>query len=88
MSTVSEIAFAARELPLEEQRALLSRLTSQLKAEESKLGGKRRVAGLHRGMIWMSDDFNDPLPDEFWMSEDAATGQDSTDKANFEKPKP
>lgn len=26
----------------------------------------QRVLGLHQGMGWMSDDFNDPLPDEFW----------------------
>lgn len=28
---------------------------------------KRRTAGLHRGAMQMSDDFNDPLPDEFWL---------------------
>jgi len=26
-----------------------------------------RVPGLHRGMGTMSDDFNAPLPDEFWL---------------------
>lgn len=31
----------------------------------------QRVAGLHDGQIWMSDDFNDPLPDEFWLGDDA-----------------
>jgi len=25
-----------------------------------------RVAGLHAGAIWISDDFNEPLPEEFW----------------------
>lgn len=25
-----------------------------------------RVAGLHQGAIWTSDDFDEPLPDEFW----------------------
>ncbi|MGH7599280.1 MAG: type II toxin-antitoxin system Phd/YefM family antitoxin [bacterium] len=29
----------------------------------------RRVAGLDRGKIWMSDDFDAPLPDEFWTGE-------------------
>ena len=24
---------------------------------------------LHRGAIWMSDDFDEPLPDEFWPGE-------------------
>jgi len=29
-----------------------------------------RVAGLHPGTIWMSDDFDEPLPIEFWLGED------------------
>ena len=29
-------------------------------------GGERRVADLNKGEIWVSDDFDDPLPDEFW----------------------
>lgn len=29
-----------------------------------------RIAGLHKGEIWMSEDFNEPLPDEFWLGED------------------
>lgn len=28
---------------------------------------KRRTAGLNRGMIWTSDDFDAPLPDDFWL---------------------
>lgn len=28
----------------------------------------KRVFGQHRGKIWMSPDFNDPLPDDFWLS--------------------
>lgn len=31
---------------------------------------KPRVAGLHAGLGWVSDDFDDPLPEEFWMSDD------------------
>jgi prevent-host-death family protein len=33
-----------------------------------------RIAGLHShlGSAWMSDDFNDPLPDEFWIGTDEA----------------
>ena len=26
---------------------------------------KKRIAGLNRGMIWTSEDFDEPLPDEF-----------------------
>lgn len=28
---------------------------------------KKRVAGLNRGKIRVSDDFDSPLPDEFWL---------------------
>ncbi len=30
---------------------------------------KRRVAGLHRGAMRMHEDFNAPLPDDFWLGE-------------------
>jgi hypothetical protein len=30
-----------------------------------------RILGLHPGAIWTSDDFDDPLPDEFWLGKDA-----------------
>ncbi|GEM_PF-6491345 len=29
----------------------------------------QRIPGLHTGTTWMSDDFDDPLPDEFWLGE-------------------
>jgi hypothetical protein len=33
---------------------------------------KERVIGLHAhlGPAWMSDDFHDELPDEFWLGEE------------------
>jgi antitoxin (DNA-binding transcriptional repressor) of toxin-antitoxin stability system len=27
----------------------------------------KRIMGLDEGAIWMSDDFDEPLPDEFWL---------------------
>ncbi|MBE9215254.1 DUF2281 domain-containing protein [Plectonema cf. radiosum LEGE 06105] len=30
---------------------------------------KHRIFGLHEGQGWMSEDFNDSLPDEFWLGE-------------------
>ena len=30
-----------------------------------------RVAGLHEGQAVISDDFDEPLPDEFWLGKDA-----------------
>jgi prevent-host-death family protein len=31
---------------------------------------KKRVAGLNRGTIWTSEDFDEPLPDEFWLGQE------------------
>ena len=31
--------------------------------------GGARIAGLHAGMIEMADDFDAPLPDNFWTGE-------------------
>lgn len=31
---------------------------------------KKRVAGLNRGTIWMSEDFDEPLPDDFWIGQE------------------
>ena len=28
-----------------------------------------RVLGLHTGKMWISPDFDDPLPDSFWLGE-------------------
>lgn len=30
---------------------------------------KTRVLGLHLGSVQMSDDFDEPLPDEFWLGD-------------------
>ena len=30
-----------------------------------------RIAGLHEGQTIISDDFDEPLPDEFWLGKDA-----------------
>lgn len=31
---------------------------------------KKRIAGLNRGMIWTSEDFDEPLPDDFWLGKE------------------
>jgi hypothetical protein len=53
-------------LPLEQQRQILEfvefiaqRYTQQTPQENQP--NQKRIAGLHKGKIWMSDDFNEPL---------------------------
>jgi prevent-host-death family protein len=31
---------------------------------------QKRIAGLNRGTIWTSKDFDEPLPDEFWNGQE------------------
>jgi len=58
------LAQAGNEIIIAEGGQPLARLVSI--AEPKR---KRRIAGLQRGKIWTSDDFDAPLPDEFWTGE-------------------
>lgn len=51
----------------EQRQALQDRLNS---AHSSAKTLKKRTAGLGEGTIWISDDFNDPLPDDFWFGDE------------------
>jgi len=31
--------------------------------------GRKRIPGLNRGEVWTSEDFDEPLPDEFWLGQ-------------------
>jgi hypothetical protein len=59
------------QLPDEKKRALSEHLAEAgLTTLEGELPKKGRILGMHPGSIWMSDDFDDPLPDEFWFGDD------------------
>lgn len=70
MSTLAEIELAAAGLPATDKESLLIWLQSELDAEKKALPGQR-VPGLGKGAWTMADDFDAPLPDEFWLGEDA-----------------
>lgn len=58
-------------IPLDKQKQILDYIDSILKqsalsSERPPLSPKKRVLGLHQGKIWMSNDFNDPLHNDFW----------------------
>ncbi len=42
----------------------------ELRQQNQETQSKERIAGLNEGEIWMSDDFNDELPDDFRFGED------------------
>ena len=62
------------ELPAESQAEVidfaefLRQKKHELETEASP--PKERVFGIYEGQGWISDDFNDELPDEFWFGED------------------
>lgn len=58
-----------------------------LREKEFKKGAKnevknKRIAGLNQGEIWMSNDFNDELPDEFWFGENGKIKEKSDESAD------
>ncbi|MCZ8241491.1 MULTISPECIES: DUF2281 domain-containing protein [Microcystis] len=55
-----------QEIPLDKQKQILEYVEALTEEKEPLSFPKKRVFGLHQGKIWMSDDFNQPLPDNFW----------------------
>lgn len=54
----------ATTVTLEEARSGLKTLVDRTHPSEAMPTGKRRLGGLLRGKIGISDDFDDPLPEE------------------------
>ena len=50
-------------LPIEQQQMLLEFV--EFLDQKYTDNRKKRVLGLHQGQIWMSEDFNEPLSEEF-----------------------
>jgi len=46
---------------------------AQQKPETQKMS--QRIPGLDAGTTWISDDFDEPLPDSFWFDDDLDVGQ-------------
>ena len=56
-------------LPRDEQAQIAHMLIDEMsKPKEPQL--QKRIPGLYTGEIWVSDDFDEPLPDEFWLGEE------------------
>lgn len=56
------------------QLGLLAEFLNFLQFQENNLSPpghtSRRKPGLHPGAFVMTEDFNDPLPDSFWLGEE------------------
>jgi mRNA-degrading endonuclease RelE of RelBE toxin-antitoxin system len=70
VDTNSELIIKLQTLPPEQQQQVLDFVEFLVqKYVQPPEKPKKRVLGLHKGQIWMSNDFNEPLPDEFWLGE-------------------
>ncbi len=65
VQTVIALTRNGDEVVLEENGESLVKVTPIEKPKELK----QRIAGLGKGTVWMSDDFDDELPDEFWLAD-------------------
>ena len=64
IQTVITSAKSGDEIVLEENGKPIAKITPIIEAEQPL--SNPRVAGLGKGTMWMSDDFDEELPDEFW----------------------
>lgn len=58
-----------QELPAEQQQQVVDYIEFLAQKYIKPKTRKPRVAGLHKGMGWIADDFNDPLPPEYWSGQ-------------------
>ena len=49
-----------------EQVQSLTQEIAQAEPANVAVATSKRIAGLHQGQSWISEDFDDELPDEFW----------------------
>jgi len=63
LAQLLELAKAGNEVFISEGSTPVARLS----AVAPSLSRKPRVAGLHAGAIWVSSDFDQELPEEFWV---------------------
>ena len=60
LTELVSMAMRGEEVTITEQDKPVARLVALAAPQAS------RVAGLNKDEIWVSEDFDEPLPDEFW----------------------
>lgn len=69
LDTTSELIAKLQTLAPEHQQQVLDFVEFLAQKYTQTQPPEKRIPDLNKGEIWMSDDFNDPLPDEFWFGE-------------------
>ena len=67
--TFEEMVTQVQELSISERKALINVIVDSLAIEPISQARKKRVFNLHAGLVRMSDDFDDELPDSFWFGD-------------------
>jgi len=68
--SAKEILDELPKLTADELKAV-AEVCAQLETKRVETVPKQRTLGMHPGSMVMAPDFNDPLPDEFWLGKDA-----------------
>ena len=66
--TYEQILDEIRQLPVSQRKQLMRDMVDLMVEQPSQ--PKQRIAGLHAGQGWVSDDFDNELPDSFWLGEE------------------
>ncbi len=69
---VQSILERLAQLPEPLQHRLAKRFLRELEEAEAQTAQqpRKRIAGLGKGTIVIADDFDEPLPDAFWLGEE------------------
>lgn len=67
--TFDEMVAQIPELSVTERKQLIHIIVDSLATPPAPK--KKRIPNLHEGLVWMSDDFDDELPDSFWFGDEA-----------------
>ena len=74
MTTVQKLNKRLQDRPEAKREAMAAVLLEEMEAQSQPnykpFPVKKRVAGLGKGTIEMASDFDDPLPDSFWLDEE------------------
>lgn len=65
-------AVPSAEIIIADGNTLLARIVRPVSVKNQN-EPKPRVPGLNRGLIEVRDDFDDPLPDEFWFGDETSS---------------
>lgn len=74
LAQLVDLVRAGHEIIIAEGNTPVARLTAITPVAAP---GQMRVAGLHQGDAWISDDFDAPLPDEFWLEKNETAARHS-----------